>query len=72
MFYNDMISVKCNSSTSLGEVYECINQQTFNISQMIPALAKGASQPEGKNNSAILMDQKMRGNCIKRIDRQAI
>ena len=43
MNYNDMISTKCNSSTSLAEVYECINQQTFNISEMIPHLSQGAS-----------------------------
>ena len=49
MDYNDMISSKCNSSTSLADVYECINQKTFNVSEMIPMLFKGAGeQTKGK------------------------
>ena len=49
MNYNDMISTKCNSSTDLAEVYDCINQKTFNITEMIPVLMKGAGvQPERK------------------------
>ena len=48
MNYNDMISTKCSSSASLAEVYECINQETFNISEMIPHLSQGASEPKCK------------------------
>ena len=45
MNWDDMISSKCNSSTSLAEVYDCINQKTFNISEMIPMLLKGVGGP---------------------------
>ena len=43
MSYNDMIGSKCNSSTTLQEVYDCIYTNTFNLSEVIPSLTKGAS-----------------------------
>ena len=63
MNYNDMISTKCSASASLAEVYECINQQTFNISEMIPHLSQGASaEPKCKlllkNISTYFKDRK--------------
>ena len=43
MSYNDMIGSKCNSSTNLQEVYDCIYTNTFNLTEVIPTLTQGAT-----------------------------
>ena len=50
MSYGDMISSMCNGSTTIQEVYDCINTNTYNLTEVVPSLSQGASIPKCRWN----------------------